>query len=191
MQLVQRAVEVVFVAEALGDACNRARLRRQSSQNVIAVAGGSGLVGERSQLAFGICAGIVNVSYNGRSQRTGLRAVAFAEDAMQFVIAIADGLRGRAGLVGRRRSLLQQIAVGVVGVRDRSGLRIVGREQARERIISKRAGTPLRAVCRRGAFLVSRAADCPARHRNKKSAWRSRDPPLILPFRTTTGPCSA
>ena len=71
-------------------------------------------------MAFGVCAGIINVSYDGRSQRTGLRSVAFAGDAMQFVIAIAYGLRGRAGLVGRRRSLLQQIAVRVVRVCDRS-----------------------------------------------------------------------
>ena len=42
---------------------------------------------------------------------------------MQPVIAITDGLRGRPGLVGRRRGLLQQVAVSIVrvGRRDADG----------------------------------------------------------------------
>jgi hypothetical protein len=47
-----------------------------------------------------------------------LRRVGFAGDAMQLVIAVADGLGGGAGLVGRGRGLLQQIAVSIAAVGD-------------------------------------------------------------------------
>jgi hypothetical protein len=57
-------------------------------------------------MALGVGAGIVGVTDDRRGKRTTLRAVAFRGNAMQLVIAIADGLSGRAGLVGRGRSLL-------------------------------------------------------------------------------------
>ena len=78
-------------------------------------------------MADGVCAGVICVGDDGRGQRTGLRAVALAGDTMQCVIAVADGLRGRSGLVGRRRGFLQQIAVRIVRVSNRPGLRVVGR----------------------------------------------------------------
>jgi hypothetical protein len=97
-------------------------------------------------MAFRVCARVINVSYDGRGQRAALRAVSFPGDTMQFVIAIAHGLSRRSGLVGCGRSLLQQIAVSIVRVRDRPRLRIVGRKQPRERVIANCAGAPLRAV---------------------------------------------
>jgi hypothetical protein len=59
MQLVERAVEIVFIAEILGNcsvigASECPRFRRQPSQNVIRVAGGSCLIGERSEMTLGI-----------------------------------------------------------------------------------------------------------------------------------------
>src|ERR1051326_6876261 len=64
-------------------------------------------------MALGIRAGVVAVAHDGRGHRTAQRTVAAADDAMQFVIAVADGLGGCSGhnLVGRGRGLLQQLAV--------------------------------------------------------------------------------
>ena len=112
VQLVKRAIEVVFVAQSLGNCSvvrsgEHTRLRRQPSHNVIAVTGGSGLIRQRGEMADGVCTGIISVSYNGRSQRAALRAIAFARYTMQRVIAEADRLHGRAGLVRRWRGLVR------------------------------------------------------------------------------------
>jgi hypothetical protein len=69
-------------------------------------------------MAYGVRTGIIHIGDDGRSQRTALRAVAFAGDAMQLVIAVAYGLCGRASLVGRGRSLLQKIAIRIIAVGD-------------------------------------------------------------------------
>jgi hypothetical protein len=95
----------------------------------------------------GICAGVISVRDDRGCQRAALGAVAFPSYPMQFVIAVADRLRWQWRIgVGSRRSLLQEIAVCVVRVRDCPRLRIGGREQQGERIVSKRTGAPLRAV---------------------------------------------
>src|ERR1041385_2518781 len=102
MQLGERTIEVVLVAEVLGNRgivgpCESPCLRREPSQNVIGVAGCSGLISQRGEMADCICAGVISVADNGRAQGTTLRAVALGGDAMQFVIAVTDGLRGRSG----------------------------------------------------------------------------------------------
>src|ERR1700722_18648668 len=65
---------------------------------------------------------------------------------MQLVVAVANNLRGSRGLVGRRRGLLQEIAVSVIRVGDGAGLWVLCRQQSSQRIVSKCANAPLSRV---------------------------------------------
>src|ERR1044071_8478536 len=106
-------------------------------------------------MAFGVYAGIIGVADNGRRRRAVLRAVALAGEAVQLVIAIADCLGGLLWVrIGSGRGLLQQLAICVVSVGDGARFGVRSREQARQGIVSKCPGAPLRAVRRSGAFLV-------------------------------------
>ncbi len=81
-------------------------------QYVIRVAARAGLIAKAAESAHGLCARVVGeADHRGACREqpvsAGLRRVRLAGDAVQRVIAVADGLRRRAGLVRCRRSLLE------------------------------------------------------------------------------------
>src|SRR5207302_9206867 len=98
--------------------------------------------GEAGEMAFAVRARIIRVSHHRRTERTALCAVALARYAMQLIIAVADGLCSRAGLVGSGRSFLQQFAVVVVNVSDCARFWIFRRQQPGERVVGKAAHAP-------------------------------------------------
>ena len=61
---------------------------------------------------------------------------------MERVIGERGGDGGAAGLVGRGRYFCEDVAVGIVGVRDCAGLGILRREELAEGIVGEAANAP-------------------------------------------------
>src|SRR5205823_3403897 len=117
-QGLQRTIEVIAVGDALGNSVDGPLLAAQTPQHVITVAGRACLVSQAVQMADAVCALVVNVTDNRRGQRAGLGCVTLGGYSMQDVITVTDSGGQRAGLVGLRRGLLQQVAVIVIDVTD-------------------------------------------------------------------------
>src|SRR6476469_5049899 len=100
MNGLEGAIQVVVIAHALADAVDHARLGAYPSHIVIGEGSRTCLISQRREMAVAIGTNIVAVGDNWRRERTCLRTITFAGNAMERVIAIADGLGGCAGLVG-------------------------------------------------------------------------------------------
>lgn len=77
-------------------------VRREASHQIVCVRSVSRLICKGSDAADAFGSHIIGVCDGGRAERTGLSRVSLAAHAMQRVIAVADDLGGRAGLIWGR-----------------------------------------------------------------------------------------
>src|ERR1700682_3021449 len=105
---------MVTVAQGLGHAGDGPLLGRNATQRVIRVAARTCLVGKAAELADGVCALVVHIAGHRRPRwelpiHAVLPGIGLPIDSVEWLVTVADGMLGRAGLIRGGRDLLREI----------------------------------------------------------------------------------